>query len=579
MNFKFAYFLGIALVWQAHAQTSGNWTQQSPKASPPARDFPGMAYDSGHSQVVMFGGHAVSASFAQTYFNDTWVWDGSNWTQKSPLSSPSPRYGETVAYDAVHGQVVLFGGQDANFNILGDTWVWDGSNWTEKSPPTSPPARTGHAMAYDAAHGQVVVFGGGNAVTAFADTWVWDGSNWTQKSPQTSPTETGGAVMVYDGAHNNVVLFGGDDANGNALNTTWIWDGVNWTQKMLATTPPGRVNFAMAYDAAHDQVVMFGGLFNTASTFGEQIFDDTWLWDGAQWTKESPQTQPPESERHGMAYDSVHGQVVLFGGFLSTDTWTWTGAIAAPVPTITSIISASGFGGFSSVAPGSWVEIYGSNLAPDTRQWAGSDFSGNNAPTALDGVQVTIGGQKAFVEYISSTGQVNAQLPSNITAGGPLGVTVTNGTQTTAAFNVNVNSAEPGLLAPASFLIGGKQYAVGILSDGSYAFPAGAIAGVASRPAHPGESIILYGVGFGPVMPPINAGQIATVLTQIVAPLQIFFGQTAAAIQYDGLTPASVGLYQFNLTVPAVPDNDLVPITFTLGGVAGTQTLYLAVHQ
>jgi len=29
------------------------------------------------------------------------------------------------------------------------------------------------------------------------------------------------------------------------------------------------------------------------------------------------------------------------------------------------------------------VYSYGSNLAPDTRQWAGSDFSGNNAPTTL----------------------------------------------------------------------------------------------------------------------------------------------------------------------------------------------------
>ena len=62
---------------------------------------------------------------------------------------------------------------------------------------------------------------------------------------------------------------------------------------------------------------------------------------------------------------------------------------------ISNVLSASSFGGFSSVAPGSWVEIYGSKSAPDTRGWAGADFSGNDAPTSLDGVSVSIGGEAA----------------------------------------------------------------------------------------------------------------------------------------------------------------------------------------
>ena len=253
----------------------------------------------------------------------------------------------------------------------------------------------------------------------------------------------------------------------------------------------------------------------------------------------------------------------------------------APVPTITSVISASGFGGFSAVAPGTWVEIYGSNLAPDTREWAGSDFTGNNAPTSLDGVQVTIGGQKAFVEYInSSPGQINVQLPSNIPTGGTLPVVVTNGTVSSAPVNITVNSTEPGLLAPSAFQIGGKQYAVALLPDGAtYILPPGAIAGVASRQAHPGETITLYGIGFGGVTPSIAAGQIETQTNQLSSPLQILFGQTQAQISYQGLAPTFVGLYQFDVVVPAVPDSDLVPLTFNLGGTAGLQTLYTAVHQ
>ena len=62
-------------------------------------------------------------------------------------------------------------------------------------------------------------------------------------------------------------------------------------------------------------------------------------------------------------------------------------------------------------------------------------------------------------------------------------------------------------------------------------------------------------------------------------PLQILFGQTPAQAAYFGLAPSFVGLYQFNVVVPAVADNDLVPLTFNLGGVPGTQKLYTAVHQ
>src|SRR5580704_17181410 len=86
-----------------------------------------------------------------------------NWTQKSPAASPPVREGHAMAYDSAHGQVVLFGGDTGTVNaFLNDTWVWDGTTWTQKSPQNSPPARYQHAMAYDSAHGQVVLFGGLN---------------------------------------------------------------------------------------------------------------------------------------------------------------------------------------------------------------------------------------------------------------------------------------------------------------------------------------------------------------------------------------------------------------------------------
>jgi uncharacterized protein (TIGR03437 family) len=54
-------------------------------------------------------------------------------------------------------------------------------------------------------------------------------------------------------------------------------------------------------------------------------------------------------------------------------------------------------------------------------------------------------------------------------------------------------------------------------------------------------------------------------------------GGVQATVSYDGLAPGYVGLYQFNIVVPNVPAGSLVPVTYTLGGVTGTQALYIAV--
>jgi uncharacterized protein (TIGR03437 family) len=256
------------------------------------------------------------------------------------------------------------------------------------------------------------------------------------------------------------------------------------------------------------------------------------------------------------------------------------GGISTSAPAISSggIVSAGAFGAFSSVAPGSWIEIYGSNLASDSRSWTGADFTGVNAPTSLDGTKVTIGGQLAFIDYISPT-QVNAQVPSNV-ATGSQPVIVTSAAGSSVASTITVNQQQPGLLAPSSFIVGGKQYVAALFSDGvTFVLPPGAIAGVPSRRAKPGDAITLYGIGFGAVTPNIPAGQIVQQTNTLTGVLHVLFGQTQAVIGYDGLAPNAVGLYQFNVVVPNMAASDTVPVTFTLGGVAGTQTLYIAVQN
>jgi uncharacterized protein (TIGR03437 family) len=248
-----------------------------------------------------------------------------------------------------------------------------------------------------------------------------------------------------------------------------------------------------------------------------------------------------------------------------------------PLPQIQAAVTAESYGGFASIAPATWIEIYGLNLATNTlgQVWAGSDFHGSDAPTALANTTVTVGGQSAFVDYVSP-GQVNVQVPSNVATGSqPIVVTTLGGSS--APFSITVNATEPGLLAPASFNVNGTQYAVALLPGTIYILPPGAITSVPSQRALPGDTIILYGIGFGGVSDNTLAGAIDSGQNKIDASLGIAIGGASAQVAYAGLTPGFVGLYQFNVVVPDVAASDKTPLTFTLNGTAGTQKLYLAI--
>lgn len=237
-------------------------------------------------------------------------------------------------------------------------------------------------------------------------------------------------------------------------------------------------------------------------------------------------------------------------------------------PSITSATSASAFGGGRSIAPGTWVEIIGTSLATRTREWTGADFLGGKAPTTLGGTQVTIGGRSAFLSYVSAT-QVNALVASDA-ALGPQSIVVTTSDGTSDAYPIVINQAEPGLLAPSAFQSSGRQYVAAFAPDGS-------TTGLVSRRVKPGDTIALYGIGFGAVTPSVNAGDIPQTATALLQPLQVFFDSTRATVAYAGLVAGTVGLYQISVVVPQIEASDTVRLTFTLNGLVDEQILYIAV--
>ena len=285
------------------------WPQA--QSDPPPRRGHALAYDAGLRRIVLFGGEARTG-----LLNDTWFWNGKHWTQAHPAASPAspdpPDRCSTVYYSA-RSQLLLL------CDIERGTWLWKGDTWTLITPPVR---LAGGVTAYDAGLRQIVVFGGGGGNKApVDDTWTWDGSNWMQKLPATRPPAMAGAAIAYDSVRARVVVFGETDG------ATWLWDGVNWERKSPAHSPPKRSRYGIAYDQAQSQVVLFGGENGPG-----QYLSDTWVWDGTDWRQKLPARTPPARSGHSLAYDAGTQEVVLFGGetapngALLNDTWVWDGA-------------------------------------------------------------------------------------------------------------------------------------------------------------------------------------------------------------------------------------------------------------
>jgi hypothetical protein len=182
-------------------------------------------------------------------------------------------------YDPVTKTVLLFGGTNMpnGDHSFSDTWTWNGVIKTsaELHPISHPSARTINQLVYDPATSTVVLFGGVTTnLTPLNDTWTWNGISWSRHFPASSPAPRNGPSLAYDAGLSTVVLFGGAVGTccSDSMNDTWTWNGVNWTEIYPATLPPARNAPAMDYDPLRKVVLMFGG----AADSGREL-DDTWF--------------------------------------------------------------------------------------------------------------------------------------------------------------------------------------------------------------------------------------------------------------------------------------------------------------
>jgi hypothetical protein len=160
--------------------------------------------------------------------NETWTFDGTNWTQRSPLNAPPARLQGEMVFDPARGRVVLFGGGSTGWTTnYSDTWEWDGTNWTPANLRRAdgnwnPGARDGHAMAYDPRSERVVLHGGETASGCQQDVWSWNGTEWTIHLPQSGfvPSARTRSQLVHDSGSNRLLLFAGGCGT-NYTNDLW----------------------------------------------------------------------------------------------------------------------------------------------------------------------------------------------------------------------------------------------------------------------------------------------------------------------------------------------------------------------
>ncbi len=229
---------------------AGAWTTPS-AVSPSDRGGMTMAYDG--TDLMVYGGNHPSGS---PLYSATWRWDGTDWNNLSPTHDVGIRSDYSMCWDGTN--VILFGGAtDLSFpaTTVDETWQWDGTDWTQLTPATPPPARYLHKMAFH--DGRIILFGGDTGDgTLLADTWAFEAGEWTELAPADSPSARVQTNMAYDGA--SILVFGGTD-NIVYLNDTWAWDNANetWVECTVASPPSVRSDAGITTESG--RAILQGG--------------------------------------------------------------------------------------------------------------------------------------------------------------------------------------------------------------------------------------------------------------------------------------------------------------------------------
>jgi uncharacterized protein (TIGR03437 family) len=330
-----------------------------------------------------------------------------------------------------------------------------------------------------------------------------------------------------------------------------VRSGTAWTEQQELTASDGAAGgwFGLAVSLDGDTAAIGAGALPLAATTtpgAAYVF----VRSGTAWSQQQELTASDGADGDEFGYSvSVSGGTVVIG---AADKGNGQGAAYAFGMTEPTITGVGVSGGGADIAQNAWVSIYGTNLAPASvgangLTWSTApSFASGEMPTSLGGVSVTVNGLPAYIYFVGAA-QVNVLTPLDSTIG-PVAVVLNNGAAASAAYTANMEAVSPGFLRLSDGI-----HIVAEHVDGSLVGPSSMSSpGYTFTPAAPGESISLYGDGFGlPATPLTSGSEYQTGLLPVLP--QVTIGGAPAIVAYAGVI--SPGLYQINLDVPATAAN------------------------
>ncbi len=228
-------------------------------------------------------------------------------------------------------------------------------------------------------------------------------------------------------------------------------------------------------------------------------------------------------------------------------------------PFISAIVNGAGFAADRAIAPGSIVSVFGDAL---------SEFLGSASslplPVAVKHVSISFDFPETGLSvpgrlFFASDGQLNVQVPWEFQGLNFALVKARIEDSVSDLVTLNLADAAPGIFEFDWF---GERLAVATHADGTVI--------TSENPARPGETIVVYGSGWGGVDQPQRSGEPAEAspLARTISTPTVRVGGRAASVTFAGLAPGFVGLYQANVTLAGDTPAGSQTFEFTVNGIA-----------